>query len=74
MNRHNPAMAKYWLDVAWGGPTATTSSGVWGGLWLAMKWRRCVQGKMSGAPHDRRLWPLDRKVRNSTKLAMNHEE
>jgi hypothetical protein len=32
MNRHNPAMAKNWLDVAWGGPTATTSMGGMGGV------------------------------------------
>jgi hypothetical protein len=31
MNRHNTAMAPIWLDVAWGGPTATTSLGGAGG-------------------------------------------
>jgi hypothetical protein len=32
MNRHNVAMARIWLDVAWGGPTATTSLGGMGGV------------------------------------------
>jgi hypothetical protein len=32
MNRHDPAMALIWLDVAWGGPTATTSLGGMGGV------------------------------------------
>lgn len=35
MSRHNPAMAHIWLEVAWGGHTATTCWGVRGVLWLA---------------------------------------
>lgn len=32
MGRHPNAMAIIWLDVAWGGPTATTSLGGMGGV------------------------------------------
>ena len=32
MCRHHYAMALIWLDVAWGGPTATTSLGGMGGV------------------------------------------
>ncbi|MET4017000.1 hypothetical protein ABIC10_002093 [Bradyrhizobium sp. S3.2.12] len=32
MRRHYNAMASIWPDVAWGGPTATTSLGGTGGV------------------------------------------
>lgn len=38
MNRHSTAMAPIWLDVAWSGPTATTSLGGMGGVVAGERW------------------------------------